>query len=46
MTIVEHGIPVLLALVPGIVAGVIVASLLEASLGLGAFVGPGGPVPD
>ena len=43
VTIVEHGIPVLLALVPGVVAGVIVASLLEASLGLGAFVGPGAP---
>jgi len=40
VTIVEHGTPVLIALVPGIAAGVAIATLLESSLGLGAFIGP------
>ena len=40
VTILEHGTPVLVALVPGILIGIAVAALLESSLGLGAFVGP------
>jgi putative ABC transport system permease protein len=42
LTIVEHGLPVLLAIVPGIATGVAVAVLLENSLGLEAFIGSGG----
>jgi putative ABC transport system permease protein len=41
VTFVEHGIPVLVALVPGIATGVGVAFLLESSLGLDAFIGSG-----
>ena len=40
VTIVEHGIPVVVALVPGVLTGVAVAGLLEGSLGLEAFIGP------
>ncbi len=40
VTIVEHGIPVLVALVPGVLTGIAIARLLEGSLGLGAFIGP------
>jgi putative ABC transport system permease protein len=43
LTIVEHGLPVLLAIVPGIATGVAVAVLLEGSLGLEAFIGTGAP---
>lgn len=39
LTIVEHGPPVLIALVPGVVLGVGVAYLLAPSLGLSAFAG-------
>ena len=39
ITVIEHGIPVIVALVPGIATGIIVAGLLESSLGLDAFVG-------
>ena len=42
LTAVEHVPPVLLALVPGIVLGVVVAALVGPSLGLGYFAG----VPD
>jgi putative ABC transport system permease protein len=42
LTIVEHGLPVLLAIVPGIATGVAIAVLLEGSLGLEAFIGSGG----
>jgi putative ABC transport system permease protein len=40
ITVLEHGTPVLVALVPGILIGIAVAGLLESSLGLGAFIGP------
>ena len=40
VTIVEHGTPVVVALVPGILTGIAIADLLEPSLGLGAFIGP------
>ena len=40
ITVLEHGTPVLIALVPGILIGIAVAGLLESSLGLGAFIGP------
>jgi putative ABC transport system permease protein len=40
VTVLEHGTPVLVALVPGILIGIAVAGLLESSLGLGAFIGP------
>ena len=40
VTIVEHGIPVVVALVPGVLTGVAIARLLEGSLGLQAFIGP------
>jgi putative ABC transport system permease protein len=40
VTVVEHGTPVLVALVPGILIGIAIAALLESSLGLGAFIGP------
>lgn len=39
VTIVEHGIPLIIALVPGIATGIAVALLLESSLGLDAFTG-------
>jgi putative ABC transport system permease protein len=41
VTFVEHGMPVLVALVPGIATGIAVAFLLESSLGLDAFIGSG-----
>jgi len=44
LTVMEHGPPVLLALLPGIVLGVAVAALLEPGLGLSAFVGAQGAV--
>jgi putative ABC transport system permease protein len=40
ITVLEHGTPVLVALIPGILIGIAVAALLESSLGLGAFIGP------
>jgi len=40
ITVLEHGTPVLVALIPGILIGIAVAGLLESSLGLGAFIGP------
>ena len=43
VTIVEHGVPVILAIVPGIATGIAVALLLEFSLGLEAFIGVGTP---
>lgn len=43
VTIVEHGVPVILAIVPGIATGIAVAVLLESSLGLDAFIGAGLP---
>jgi putative ABC transport system permease protein len=43
VTIVEHGVPVILAIVPGIATGIAVALLLESSLGLEAFIGVGTP---
>jgi putative ABC transport system permease protein len=39
LVIVEHGVPILLALVPGLLTGVAVALLLESTLGLDAFLG-------
>lgn len=39
LTVVEHGPPVLIALLPGILLGVAVAVLLTPSLGLSAFAG-------
>ena len=41
LVVVEHGVPILLALVPGIATGVAVALLLESTLGLDAFLGGG-----
>jgi predicted lysophospholipase L1 biosynthesis ABC-type transport system permease subunit len=40
VTIIEHGTPVIIALVPGVLTGIAIARLLEGSLGLGAFIGP------
>ena len=40
ITVLEHGTPVLVAVIPGILIGIAVAGLLESSLGLGAFIGP------
>jgi putative ABC transport system permease protein len=40
ITVLEHGTPVLVALIPGILIGIALAGLLESSLGLGAFIGP------
>jgi predicted lysophospholipase L1 biosynthesis ABC-type transport system permease subunit len=40
ITVLEHGTPVLVALIPGVLIGIAVAGLLESSLGLGAFIGP------
>ena len=37
----EHGIPVLLALGPGVAIGIALAVLLQSSLGLDAFIGDG-----
>ncbi|HSM38849.1 MAG TPA: FtsX-like permease family protein, partial [Candidatus Limnocylindrales bacterium] len=39
LTVMEHGPPVLIALLPGVVLGVAVAVLLTPSLGLSAFAG-------
>jgi putative ABC transport system permease protein len=39
LVIVEHGVPILLSLVPGLLTGVAVALLLEPTLGLDAFLG-------
>jgi len=44
LTVMEHGPPVLLALIPGISLGIAVAALLEPGLGLAAFVGAQGSV--
>jgi putative ABC transport system permease protein len=41
MTLIEHAAPVLVAVVPGIATGVALAIVLQDSLGLDAFVGPG-----
>lgn len=40
LTVIEHGPPVLLALVPGVALGIWIAILLAAGLGLEAFIGP------
>jgi ABC-type antimicrobial peptide transport system permease subunit len=40
ITVLEHGTPVLVAVIPGILIGIAVAGILESSLGLGAFIGP------
>ena len=40
LTVIEHGPPVLLALVPGVALGIWIAILLSAGLGLEAFIGP------
>jgi putative ABC transport system permease protein len=39
LTVMEHGPPVLIALVPGVALGVAVAVLLAPALGLAAFAG-------
>ena len=39
IVIVEHGVPILLSLLPGLATGVGVALLLESTLGLDAFLG-------
>jgi putative ABC transport system permease protein len=39
ITVIEHATPVLVAVVPGIATGVVVAMLLESSLGLDSFIG-------
>lgn len=40
LTLVEHGVPVVVALAVGTVLGIVVAWLLEPGLGLDAFIGP------
>jgi putative ABC transport system permease protein len=45
LTIVEHGPPILLALVPGVALGIGVAILCAPGLGLDTFVGISGDVP-
>ncbi len=40
LTVVEHGPPVVLALVPGVALGIWIAALLAPGLGLAAFIGP------
>jgi putative ABC transport system permease protein len=45
LTIVEHGPPVLLALIPGVALGIGVAILVEPGLGLATFVGTSAGVP-
>jgi putative ABC transport system permease protein len=37
--VVEHGLPILLAVVPGLITGIAIAALLERDLGLDAFLG-------
>jgi FtsX-like permease family len=44
LTVVEHGPPILLSLLPGLALGIAVADLLLPSLGLGAFVSSNEPV--
>jgi putative ABC transport system permease protein len=44
LSVVEHGLPVLVAVVVGTVLGLGVAWLLEPGLGLAAFIGPGAVV--
>jgi putative ABC transport system permease protein len=44
LTLVEHGVPVIVALAVGTTLGLVVAWLLEPGLGLGAFIGPGAVV--
>lgn len=39
IVIVEHGVPILISLVPGLATGIAVALLLESTLGLDAFLG-------
>ena len=39
IVVVEHGVPILLSLLPGLATGVAVALLLESTLGLDAFLG-------
>ena len=39
LTVLEHGPPVLLALVPGVALGIWIATLLTPGLGLGVFIG-------
>ena len=39
IVVVEHGVPILLSLVPGLATGIAVALLLESTLGLDAFLG-------
>jgi putative ABC transport system permease protein len=41
IVVVEHGVPILLSLVPGLATGIAVAYLLESTLGLDAFLGGG-----
>ena len=42
LTVMEHGPPVVLALIPGVVLGIAIAILVEPGLGLATFVGIGG----
>jgi ABC-type lipoprotein release transport system permease subunit len=39
IVVVEHGVPILLSLIPGLATGIAVALLLESTLGLDAFLG-------
>ena len=43
LVVVEHGVPILIALLPGLATGIAVALLLESTLGLDAFLGGGTP---
>ena len=45
LTVVEHGPPVLLALVPGVALGIGIAILVEPGLGLATFVGTNASIP-
>jgi putative ABC transport system permease protein len=45
LTVMEHAPPVVLALVPGVLLGIVVASLTLPSLGLGTFAGASGALP-
>jgi putative ABC transport system permease protein len=42
LTVMEHAPPVLLAVVPGVALGIVIAALCEPGLGLTAFVGSSG----
>ena len=45
LTVMEHGPPVILALIPGVALGIAIAILIEPGLGLATFVGlPGVPL--